>query len=77
MQFKFSSLPVKQQRPVFNAAWKMYRKFPPPLDSIRWAIQGQGLWEGGPAGTLLRGPTATEGRVTEETFECLLLTNLK
>jgi len=30
---------------------------------------------GGPAGTLFRGPTATEGPETEATFPCLLLTN--
>ena len=30
---------------------------------------------GGPAGTLFRGTTATEGPETEEIFECLLLTN--
>jgi len=34
-----------------------------------------GLMREGPAGTLLRGPTATEGPETEGTFGCLLLTN--
>jgi len=35
----------------------------------------QDLWEGGPADTLFRGPTATEGPETEGTLECLLPTN--
>jgi len=38
----------------------------------RWK---QSLWEGGPVGTLFRGPTATEEPETEGTFECLVLTN--
>jgi len=35
----------------------------------------RGLREGGPAGTLFRSPTTTEGAETEGTFECLLLRN--
>jgi len=34
-----------------------------------------GPMRGAPAGTLFRGPAATEGPGTEATLECLLLTN--
>jgi len=45
------------------------------FDSDKIELSGnQGLWEGGPAGTLFRGPTATDGPETEGTFECLLQT---
>jgi len=39
------------------------------------AVAGPGPMRGGPAGTLFRGPTATEGPETEGIFEYSLLTN--